>query len=278
MRDCAGLEKGPDGSGEVRAWVDAERARGLARRNGAEVQGGWEVTVPEGGKGLQPHDQVRWDAGDEARQGSGVFTGGGSGGAHMETEMYLEDGTSVGTLRDEISTSLLMRNDEFEARACKVRDRNGREIEMDKAESKLLRWDRGRTGEVESLKVARVVMPLHIVHHFTHMAATDGSKGAAWSEERERWEARASYGVFEGIQGGERQGGETALEAAARWTGEGMWGGALPGWMEVVDAELMAVLQYLRRVVAEESDMAVERTVRVRLHTCAPGEQLLGVR
>ena len=34
---------------------------------------------------------------------------------------------------------------------------------------------------------------------------------------------------------------------------EGMWGGGLPTWYEVVDAELMGILVYLREVVTTTS-------------------------
>ena len=44
--------------------------------------------------------------------------------------------------------------------------------------------------------------------------------------------------MYEGVRPGLRRPGEDAEEAARRWMGEGMWGGGLPAWYEVVDAEL----------------------------------------
>ena len=60
----------------------------------------------------------------------------------------------------------------------------------------------------------------------------------------------------ESVPGGWRHGGSGINGRAASLDlafFEGMWGGGLPTWYEVVDAELMGILVYLREVVTTTS-------------------------
>ena len=193
--------------------------------------------------------------------------GGGAGYSHLRGTLYAapdETGErrAAGTLRDEPLTRILLRYDKFEAGGAVV-DARGTPVSMDEHERKLLYG--GGKGQEESWKVASPAAMLHIVHHFTDVAATDGSKGEVWVEGRGEWETRVACGVYEGAQPGEVREGESGEEAAARWVGEGMWGMGLPAWFEVMDAELMGVLAYLERVVerAEAEGTEEERRVLV---------------
>ena len=141
----------------------------------------------------------------------------------MHSDLYDGDGRRTATLRDEPLTRMLLRHDKMESGAAGVQDALGRDVTMDAKERKLL-WGKV-SSNTESAKVGRVAAQLHIVHHFTHVAATDGSRGAVWVPERGKWETRVACGVYEGAQPGERRTGESADEAAGRWVGEGMWGG-----------------------------------------------------
>ena len=87
---------------------------------------------------------------------------------------------------------MLLRYDEFEAGST-VADARGTPVSMDEHERKLL-YGKGK-GQEESWKVASPATMLHIVHHFTDIAATDGSKGEVWVEERGEWESRVACGV-----------------------------------------------------------------------------------
>ena len=122
-----------------------------------------------------------------------------------------------------------------------------------------------RGGDIESAKVARVAAALHLVHGFTDVASTDGgdgSKGEVRSEQTGKKEMRVGCGVYEGMQPGQRGGGEEAEEAAKRWMGGGMFGGGLPAWYEVVDAELMGILVYLEEVVRRAVEAGEEAAGR----------------
>ena len=216
----------------------------------------------------RPDMHIRWDPRAEGGQGAGVWnSGGGAGYDNLRATLYAApdeagEQRAAGTLRDEPLTRMLLRYDEFEAGGT-VMDARGTPVSMDEHERKLLYG--GGKGQEESWKVASPATMLHIVHHFTDVAATDGSKGEVWAEGRGEWETRVACGVYEGAQPGEVREGESGEEAAARWVGEGMWGMGLPAWFEVMDAELMGVLAYLERVVerAEAEGTAGERRVLV---------------
>jgi len=231
----------------VTKWVTEEMARGRREEQAGYAAAGAQVSAMPPGR---PDEQLDWDKGRDGARGDAVWKGeSGAGYAKLHEEVYDEEGERIGTMRDEPLLRLLMRYDEMESGAQGVTDVRGVRVEMDKAERRLM-W--GTTGSaVEGAKVARVAAMLHIVHHFTDVAATDGSKGRVWAEDRKRWETRVACGAYTGIQPGDVRGGETLGAAAARWVGEGMQGMSLPEWFEVVDAELAAVLMYLQTVVAD---------------------------
>ena len=218
----AGLERGTEGEREgVTRWVTEDMARERrAEQDTSEAGGGNAGAMPPG----RPDRHVGWDAEDDRTKGDSVWQGGGGAGyAYMHTDLYDADGQKTATLRDEPLTRMLLRHDGMESGAAGVRDALGREVEIDKRERGLL-WGKV-SSNAESAKVGRVAMQLHMVHHFTNVAATDGSRGEVWVPEREEWETRVACGVYEGAQPGERRAGESAEDAAGRWVGEGMWGG-----------------------------------------------------
>ena len=81
--------------------------------------------------------------------------------------------------------------------------------------------------------------------HFTHVAATDGSrKEYTQLEGGEPDEVRTACGVYEGIQPEVRGDGERIEAWNKQRVGSGMWGAGLPAHWEVIDTELVAVAMY----------------------------------
>ena len=203
------------------------------------------------GPPTRPHERVQmWNEHMPAGKGSGVFAQGAPDG--KEALDVDEVGKAV---RADPVLSLFGRYDGIET-GEPVRDAGGREVRLDEQEKTHLSSE---LAPAMNESVARVAHALHMVHKYRRAAATDGSKGTVWNERRQIYEARASYGVYEGATGGDnvadaagREIQEELREKRARWVGGGMWGAALPAHFEVVDAELAGALMYLRKVVKEE--------------------------
>ena len=88
-------------------------------------------------------------------------------------------------------------------------------------------------------------------HHFTDGWATDGSKKKVRGSDG-REETRVACGATEGAVPVEPMAGESAAREALRSIGAGLIGCRLPAPMEVVDAELYAVLMALRATAERE--------------------------
>ena len=121
-------------------------------------------------------------------------------------------------------------------------------------------------------------MNLHARHSFTHAVATDGSLKAG-----EDGSVRVAVGLWEGVAPFERASmaesagrrydrtGRETDEDVLRRIGRGMWGAAVPSasMNTIVDAEMYAVLLYLRRMVGDGGTNARERRCLV-LSDCQP--------
>ena len=123
------------------------------------------------------------------------------------------------------------------------------------------------------MKVAQTCLALHVSHQFTHFAATDGGKDHEDKlEEDGKYvpNPRVAYGVFEGpTRFGRRVPGDAQVkepngigpcgeEEIRTAFGAGMWGGKLPSTWEPIDAEMYAILAYLRKM-ASASDAQSRR-------------------
>ena len=130
--------------------------------------------------------------------------------------MYDEAGEQIGTVRDEPLLRMLLRYDGIEAGGT-VTDGLGRAVQMD-AQERGKMWGKGGS-DIESAKVARVATTLHLVHGFTDVAATDGSKGEQKHGVTGKWETRVGCGVYEGVRPGGERGGQRAEEAGGATEG-----------------------------------------------------------
>ena len=70
---------------------------------------------------------------------------------------------------------------------------------MDNEEQRMLQDDHGSTSITETNKVAETTVPLHMVHHFTDVWATDGSLTQETDAEG-RSETRVGCGAYKGMQ------------------------------------------------------------------------------
>jgi len=114
----------------------------------------------------------------------------------------------------------------------------------------------------------------HRARPFTHLAATDGGRDTPnkWVGDRFVPRPVVSYGVYEGparfgrpVEGsGQLESGDDELRLAF---GQGLWGGRLPDDWQVIDAEMYAVLAYLRKMATSED--AADRRCLV-LSDCKP--------
>ena len=158
-------------------------------------------------------------------------------------------------IADDPVLRLFLRNDEVETTSMKgVRDRNGVKIVCDQPESKLLQ-DQGAT---QTWTARHIAIQLHTRHHFTHAAATDGSR------KEQDGRTHVAYGVYEGVppaptpdtddpeeQEQHQQRRDTGGIYEPRHTiqdraGQGLWGHRLPDSWEIMDAELYAIYSYLK--------------------------------
>ena len=164
-------------------------------------------------------------------------------------------------LRSDPVARLLLRYDAVES-GEEVHTADGSVVRMDDAEIAARRGGcvRGSSGAARTMAECRAVsdvaMGLHMRHHFTDAWGVDGSK----TEERcaNGWgmETRAGCGVYGGVQPGGARDGESVAEAEARCFGAAMYGVRLPASYEVVDTELHAILEALRRTTAGDEPHA----------------------
>ena len=185
----------------------------------------------------RPDMEIKWEGPHDAELFRGQGQGPGFGAirdGHLQTDPL---------------TRLMLRYDGFEESSGRLRVR-GRDVRLDAKERMVLR---SRKGHALNARVARTALALHMRHHFTHCAAVDGSRSG-----EEGHHARVSYGVYEGpAPFGQRQPGERTVRCAEEEiesaVARGAWGGRLPGSWEAVDAEVYAVLAYLRRMALQQN-------------------------
>ena len=145
-----------------------------------------------------------------------------------------------------------------------ARDSAGTVVKCDAEGCKILQ----KAGFRESWRARWMTLSLHFRHHFTHAAATDASL---------QHDAEGRRGVAIGIWSGVQPDyeGDTRGTEADR-VGRGLWGMAVPSNWEIADAEMYAILRYLRHVV-EEDDTVSEQPVAKRrvlvLSDCKPAMQ-----
>ena len=152
-----------------------------------------------------------------------------------DTEQY--GAAAVPAITADAVLRLFLRSERTE-RGAGITARTGQEVVMDQAERTVMA-ERGADGASQGVNASRTclwcALDLHARHHFTRAAAVDGSLKEDEMPGR-RLRRRVAYGVFEGLQGsGARQ--------------SGVWGARLPSDLEVMDAEMFAIHEYLRDVV-----------------------------
>ena len=141
---------------------------------------------------------------------------------------------------------LAMRHMELEDGRAELVTRAGRRVAMDADEQQVLDPSkRGRAEAVMQACAVRTMVQLHIVHHFTDAWSGDGSKKTA-SAACGRTETRTACGATEGAVEIDERHGESMEQNARRSLSAGMIGARLPASLEVVDAELLAMLLALR--------------------------------
>ena len=261
------LEPVIDSDGEIERKEDGRPK--MRQRMGLDARTAWEMSRPTEyiiGEATASERVAE----DEQREAAGAT------GEQYESTLPLTrpheqvyiDGKNVGqwrkvsrhtalgdeAIRADAVLRLMARYDELEMTdgGAGLTTKYGVKVSMDKNERQVM----ARSGDTTTAQAMTVALALHLYHHFTDAAATDGSA------DRVRrvgggWRARASYGVYEGVQPGEWKGKDAEQDAVRA----GMWGGALPEGWDNNDAEALAILAYLRSVAARPG--ASERRVLV---------------
>ena len=123
-------------------------------------------------------------------------------------------------------------------------------------------------GFAGSWKGRWLTLSLHFRHQFTHAAATDASL-----QYDEHGKKGVSIGIWSGVQPDWR---DEEPRTLGRRVGDGLWGMAVPANWEIADAEMYAILRFLR-LVAEASDEDAGVPVRERrvlvMSDCKPAMQ-----
>jgi ribonuclease HI len=145
---------------------------------------------------------------------------------------------------------ILQRWDAYET-GEKVTMATGQTAEMDTGERKVMNTD----GNAGTLQALWVLVPLHIRHHFTYCAATDGSLREKTDGEG-HVDRRVAWGLYEGVGKVPRTDRTGHGERIKEAVGKGMRGGRLPDTWEIVDAEMYAIRMALARAIerAEASE------------------------
>ena len=115
-------------------------------------------------------------------------------------------------------------------------------------------------GRTASWRVRWMTVCMHLRHHFTHAAACDASLVKSAGGRR-----RLAVGIYSGVPTADDKAGGR-WETEEQRVGRGLWGAGVPANWEVCDAELYAILMYLRMVVYErewQSGPVGERRVLV---------------
>ena len=124
-----------------------------------------------------------------------------------------------------------------------VRDATGHDIRCDEIGRTVMK----KHGAQQSWRARWITACVHMQHNFTHAAACDASLQPIDGRRI------LGVGIYEGAQPDKL--GLTPLTDAEK-IGEGMWGWAVPTGWEIMDAEMYAVLCYMRKVVAEPEYMS----------------------
>ena len=110
-------------------------------------------------------------------------------------------------------------------------------------------------------------MPLHIRHHFTYCAVTDGSLRER-TDGKGQVSRRVAWGLYEGIgkvPRTDRSGHGGRIKEAV---GNGMRGGRLPDSWEIVDAEMYAIRMALVRAIERAEASKEEEGEGIQCRVC----------
>ena len=261
----------------LRVTLDTIGAR-LARDAEMKEAGDEDTVLPPN----YPQDAI-----DSVGRGLDLFRGAGLGAAGYD---LIRDSA---LLRDPVIRCFL-RSDEIEAGSGGVALPNGRVVRMDRRERRIMHRTSATYVSADS---ARLAIALHFARHFTHAAAVDGSKagekekqdagGVARTDAEAAAEAEelrlgaCAYGWWEGPKFAAGVVPEMATQAQFESAmAAGFGGGKLPDSWSIADAEVYAMLAYLKRVVAEpgangaapSAEELKERRVLV-MSDCVPAMQ-----
>ena len=208
-----------------------------------------------------PHEQVQHG---DAEPGSGPWRGDMSEGYGRVHDV---------PKREDPLTRMALRLSSFERASVRLHTLQGVEVRCGDEHREAFNTldttgEGGKQGCVETRRaLARVLLPLHYRHRFTHVGAVDGSMDDPRREGGDR-RKRVAYGVYEGILPESHvappPGGWTDLGREARverCMGAGMWGGALPRDWDNNDAEAYAILSYLQSVLRRSRSPADEKVL-----------------
>ena len=150
-----------------------------------------------------------------------------------------------------------MRLLEWDDGRVEARTHRGVRVRVDEEERRMLDPGKRTTAAARAnAHAVRTAVQLHMEHHFTDGWAKKKVRG--WAKKKVhgskkkvrgsdgREETRVACGATEGAVPVEPVAGESAAREALRSIGAGLIGCRLPAPMEVVDAELYAVLMALR--------------------------------
>ena len=148
-------------------------------------------------------------------------------------------------------------------------------VRMQPHNKRSLLADRAENGRIQGTyeskrALVKACLPLHHQHSFTRAAFTDGAcehtRPGGGSDKRRT----VSFGVWEGVfddsymekwNDSGRWARLTASERLAKATARGMWGGKLPPDWQSIDAEMYAILAFLRKIYYESNNASSERVL-----------------
>jgi hypothetical protein len=141
----------------------------------------------------------------------------------------------------------------------------GKRIRMDQQGIGVLTGANAGKADRETGRVMRVAAAIHAREHFTHAAATDGSRKDARAAE-----SKTAYGIWWGADAREAGGtGDTggredlaliecSEEQERHAIAEGLEGGRLPDTWEVLDATMYAIFRAIKRVILESRSKGMD--------------------
>ena len=246
-RARAGLEEPAEGQPWVSVTYEMARQRVALdtrlrerMRRDTEESGTEEARRARGGMPLpegRPNEDVWWDPEEEnLSRGKGIWRG------------SLSEEGEAEVVQDPL-LRLMMEWHEFsrEKGRATVRAADGTRVRMDDQEAGIMAKSR---SDKEDTKVLGPAMALHMVHHFTDVWATDGSRSVEMGEDG-RNRTVVGAGAYQGRQSVPRRGNVDVDEWRREQFEAGLRCARLPDHYQVVDAELAAILLVLQEAAAQ---------------------------